>query len=81
MMRPSRRKSDSIGLMSEQIEWRNVKTWAKKELIKCRNKNESDLDKEETAKVRGEIKILRKLLALDKEPLKPEEVPNIGYID
>jgi len=67
--------------MMEATEWRNIKAWAKKELIKCRNKNESDLDKVETATVRGEIKTLRALLALDDKPQEKIEIADTGYID
>ena len=54
--------------MNEQTEWRNVSKWAKTEIIRLGNTLEADLDIDATNKVRGEIKAIRRLLALGEEP-------------
>ena len=67
--------------MNEQTEWRNIKAWAKSELVKLRNMNETDLDTKETAMIRGQIKAIRRLLDLEKEPEQKIDIPETGYID
>ena len=63
--------------MSEQIllqddirsaTWRKVKAWADGELVVLRKQLESDADPYTTAKLRGRIRSLALLLALDKPP-------------
>jgi len=67
--------------MNEQTEWRNVSKWAKTEIIRLGNTLEADLDIDATNKVRGEIKAIRRLLALGEEPEQKINIPDTGYID
>ena len=44
--------------------WAYIKSWAEEELDKARKKNDISLTIEKTAIIRGEIKILKKLISL-----------------
>lgn len=44
--------------------WKQVSEWAAGEISRLRTKNDGDLDELQTASVRGEIKALKRLLAL-----------------
>jgi hypothetical protein len=46
--------------------WRFVQDHANAQIARLREKNDSDLDPTQTAALRGQIKALKKLLALDK---------------
>ena len=47
--------------------WQRIETHLKDKLEECRAKNDGDLDKIQTAKMRGRIQTYRDLLALGKE--------------
>lgn len=49
--------------------WAYIKNWAEEELDKCRKKNDISLTMEKTATLRGEIKVLKKILSIQ-EPVK-----------
>jgi len=44
--------------------WAFIKSWAEEELDKCRKKNDISLTMDKTATIRGEIKVLKKLISL-----------------
>lgn len=48
--------------------WKRIKAHYEAELVKLRVQNDHDKDPMETAKLRGRIDEVKRLLALDKEP-------------
>lgn len=55
----------------ESATWKTIETWAKDRIERARLRNDGDLDPASTAKVRGEIKALKDLLALAKPAPDP----------
>lgn len=47
--------------------WKQVEEWAQEQLAYARKKNDGNLDPVETASIRGEIRLLKKLLDLPNE--------------
>lgn len=60
------------------LTWRSVDAYLKERLAACREKNDGSLDPLETAKLRGEIKALKDLLALPYQVTQVVE-DNPGY--
>ena len=67
--------------MNEQTDGRTVSKRAKTEIIRLGNTLEAEHDIDATNKVRGEIKAIRRLLALGEEPEQKINIPDTGYID
>ena len=61
--------------------WLDVEKWAKREITRLREMNDNDLDTAETSSVRGEIKALKKVLALADKPAQTLQVASTGCID
>lgn len=56
-----------------QPTWIKVKNYLEAELLKLRVRNDEDMNEVETALLRGEIKRIKMLLALEKEPVEIED--------
>lgn len=50
--------------------WRAIRTYLNERLAKCREKNDKQLDADETARLRGEIAAIKDLLALPARPAR-----------
>lgn len=53
--------------------WRALRGYCENELAICRIKNDAMLSEEETAKVRGVISFIKKVLGLETAPAKPND--------
>lgn len=62
------------------LEWRQVKEFCETKLAELHIANEGPLSKVDTAGVRGQIELIREILDLENDTLKPD-VPDTGYID
>jgi hypothetical protein len=60
------------------LTWAHVREWASKEIERLRQRNDSmELDREATCAIRGEIRALKRLLALPEEAArKPHMAPS-----
>jgi len=61
--------------------WLDIEKWTTDQLIEMREQNDNDLNKNDTAKLRGRIEFAKDLLALTEKPAPEPEVRDHHYVD
>ena len=61
--------------------WIDIEKWANGRIAELREQNDSDLNKVDTANIRGHIEFAKELLALTEKPVPIVEVGANHYLD